>query len=82
MRVSVAHSDKELPACDNWYQSMVETTLLGFLLPFTQITIMSKKMTSPECFDAINVALRNLKGVADVIRNIQNVEIPKLFQRA
>ena len=39
-------------------------------------------MTSIECFDAINVALRNLKGVADAVRNIQNEEILKLFDES
>ena len=58
---------------------MVETTLLGFPLPFTQIPIMFKKMTSTERFDAIDVPLGNLEGVADVVRNIQNEEILELF---
>ena len=43
---------------------------------------MSKKMTSAEHFNAIDIALRNLEGVIDAIRNIQNVEISKLFHRA
>ena len=33
---------------------------------------MSKKMMSTKLFDAIDVALRNLKGITDVVRNIQN----------
>ena len=40
---------------------------------------MSKKMTSIECFDAIDVALENLEGVIDAVRNIQNEEILELF---
>ena len=61
---------------------MIETTLVGFSLPFIQTPIMSKKMTSIECFEAIDVALKNLEGGADVVRNIQNKEIPELFRRA
>ena len=61
---------------------MVESTLVGFPLSFIQTPIMSKKMTSTECFDAIDFSLENLKGVANAVRNIQNEEIPKLFQRA
>ena len=41
---------------------------------------MSKKMTSVEHFDAIDVALKNFEGVADAVRNIQNEEIPELFR--
>ena len=40
---------------------------------------MSKKMTSAKCFDAIDVALENLEGVTDAVRNIQNKEIPEIF---
>ena len=43
---------------------------------------MSKKMTSAECFDAIDVALGNFKGIADAVRNIQNKKIPELFWQA
>ena len=61
---------------------MVEATLLDFLLSFIQTLIMFKKMTSIKCFDAINVALGNLKEVANTVRNMQNEEILELFQRA
>ena len=40
---------------------------------------MSKKMTSFEHFDVIDVALKNLEGITDVERNIQNKEILELF---
>ena len=70
---------EELLACDNWYQSMVEPTLVGFPLPFIQTLIMSKKITFAKHFDVIDVTLKNLEGVADVVRNIQNEEISKLF---
>ena len=39
-------------------------------------------MTFAECFDAIDVALKNLEGVTNAIRNMQHEEIPKLFWRA
>ena len=58
---------------------MVKATLLDFSLLFIQIPFMSKKMTSDENFNAINVTLENLKGVTNAIRNIQNEKILKLF---
>ena len=78
-RKSATHSDKELSAHNSWYQSVVSTTLIRFPLPFIQTLIMSKKMTFAERINAIDVALGNLEGIADTIRNIQNEEIPKLF---
>ena len=35
-----------------------------------------------ECFDAIDVAIGNLKGVINIVRNIQCKEILELFQSA
>ena len=81
LRLNVARSDRKLPDCDSWYQSMVETMLVRFLLPFVQTPIMFKKMTFAKCFDEIDVALKNLEGVVDAIRNIQNEEILELFRR-
>ena len=40
---------------------------------------MSRKMMYVECFDAIDVVLGNVEGVADAVRNIQNEEISELF---
>ena len=41
---------------------------------------MSKKTMFIEHFNAIDVALKNLEGVVDAVRNIQNEEILELFQ--
>ncbi len=43
---------------------------------------MSKKMTSAERFEAIDVAIGNLEGLSDTVKNLQNEEIPELFRRA
>ena len=55
---------------------------LVFSLLFIQTLIMSKKMTFVEYFNVIDIALENLEGVVDVIRNMHHEEICELFRKA